>query len=197
MVAREGVDAEGPRTLLDKTAVSPRAVTSRTESAEFAETEPDLFTSEVSLATAAKLSSAEPSRAEPTRTSSALSSPRVKVIISNSYSQTTKLNFVSITGWDKFCVITVASRKSCQKCRFEACVQIGMEISWVMSEAERQRLLVTRMAKKRKIDCDPAEAEYSMPSSSTSEPSSPVLLHKSRPLQDYLWPLYPDNVNLF
>ncbi|XP_059475007.1 thyroid hormone receptor beta-A-like isoform X2 [Neocloeon triangulifer] len=96
-------------------------------------------------------------------------------------------------GWNKFCVITVASRKSCQKCRFEACVQIGMEISWVMSEAERQRLLITRMAKKRKPD---EESQCSTPSSSTSEPTSPVLLNKSRPHQDYLWPLYPDNICL-
>ncbi|XP_065342619.1 thyroid hormone receptor beta-A-like isoform X1 [Cloeon dipterum] len=97
-------------------------------------------------------------------------------------------------GWNKFCVITVASRKSCQKCRFEACVQIGMEISWVMSEAERQRLLISRMAKKRKLD--DGDAQNATPSSSTSEPNSPVLLNKARPHQDYLWPLYPDNVCL-
>lgn len=194
MASKEEADAEGPRTLPDST-VSPRAVTSRTVSAEFAETEPDLFTSVVCLVTAAKPSSAGPSRAKPTRISSVLNSRQVNISHFILRCKKKLINFAPrvFLGWNKFCVITVASRKSCQKCRFEACVQIGMEISWVMSEAERQRLLVTRMAKKRKIDYEPAEC--STPSSSTSEPSPPVLLHKSRPLQDYLWPLYPDNVN--
>jgi hypothetical protein len=78
VVSREEADEEDLRTLLDNTAITPRAVTSRTEYAEFAETEPDLFTLEASLATAAKLSSAGPSRAELTRTSSVLNNPRVK-----------------------------------------------------------------------------------------------------------------------
>jgi hypothetical protein len=78
VVAREEADAERPKTPPDNTAIFPRAVTSRTEFAEFAETEPDLFTSEASLVTAAKLSSAEPSKVEPTRTFSALNSPPVK-----------------------------------------------------------------------------------------------------------------------
>lgn len=39
------------------------------------------------------------------------------------------------------CDITILSRKCCQFCRFEKCVRIGMEISWVMSEEERLQLL--------------------------------------------------------
>ena len=39
------------------------------------------------------------------------------------------------------CEITILSRKCCQFCRFEKCVSIGMEISWVMSEEERLQLL--------------------------------------------------------
>ncbi|KAF4517679.1 hypothetical protein B566_EDAN016709 [Ephemera danica] len=84
--------------------------------------------------------------------------------------------------WSQFCEINVTSRKSCQKCRFERCVKIGMEISWVMSEAERQRLLNARLAKRRKL-----ETEQRSPPTSTTSP--PIV---NKPLQDYLWPLKPE-----
>lgn len=38
------------------------------------------------------------------------------------------------------CEITVNSRKSCQFCRFQKCLKIGMEINWVMTEEERSQL---------------------------------------------------------
>lgn len=35
------------------------------------------------------------------------------------------------------CDITMKSRKSCQKCRFDKCLMIGMKSTWVLSEEER------------------------------------------------------------
>ena len=37
------------------------------------------------------------------------------------------------------CEITLKSRKNCQKCRFERCLEVGMKPSWVLSEEERSR----------------------------------------------------------
>lgn len=37
------------------------------------------------------------------------------------------------------CDINLKSRKSCQKCRFTKCLDIGMKSSWVLSEEERHR----------------------------------------------------------
>jgi hypothetical protein len=40
-------------------------------------------------------------------------------------------------SYEGTCHITKNTRKSCQKCRFEKCLSIGMEKNWVMSEEER------------------------------------------------------------
>jgi len=37
------------------------------------------------------------------------------------------------------CEITLKSRKSCQRCRFDKCLEVGMKSSWVLSEEERFR----------------------------------------------------------
>ncbi|XP_076309115.1 vitamin D3 receptor-like isoform X2 [Tachypleus tridentatus] len=47
------------------------------------------------------------------------------------------------------CEITISSRKCCQFCRFQKCVAIGMEKSWVMTEEERLHVLRMRMAKRQ------------------------------------------------
>uniref|UniRef100_T1JF90 Nuclear receptor domain-containing protein n=1 Tax=Strigamia maritima TaxID=126957 RepID=T1JF90_STRMM len=58
------------------------------------------------------------------------------------------------------CQVSMSSRKSCQFCRFEKCLSIGMMKNWVMSEDERQRLHQLRLEKKlseeqkRKIEID-------------------------------------------
>lgn len=39
---------------------------------------------------------------------------------------------------NKSCAITKSTRKHCQYCRFQKCVDIGMKASWVMSEEDKQ-----------------------------------------------------------
>lgn len=46
------------------------------------------------------------------------------------------------------CRITLASRKSCQACRFAKCLAIGMEASWVMTEQERRARMQQRLLAK-------------------------------------------------
>lgn len=46
------------------------------------------------------------------------------------------------------CRITLASRKSCQACRFAKCLAIGMEASWVMTEQERRARMQQRLIAK-------------------------------------------------
>lgn len=46
------------------------------------------------------------------------------------------------------CRITLASRKSCQACRFAKCIAIGMESSWVMTEQERRARMQQRQLSK-------------------------------------------------
>ncbi|CAG2169241.1 unnamed protein product, partial [Oppiella nova] len=65
--------------------------------------------------------------------------------------------------YDRHCDITINSRKSCQFCRFNKCLSIGMEKSWVMTEEERMQMLKNRI-EKRKLDesdgmCAPPEAK--------------------------------------
>ncbi|KAF2364584.1 Zinc finger nuclear hormone receptor-type [Trinorchestia longiramus] len=50
--------------------------------------------------------------------------------------------------YEKKCVIAKTSRKACQFCRFEKCLAIGMEKSWVMSEAERRKMMEQRQERK-------------------------------------------------
>ncbi|XP_022257972.1 thyroid hormone receptor beta-like [Limulus polyphemus] len=47
------------------------------------------------------------------------------------------------------CEITISSRKCCQFCRFQKCVNIGMEKGWVMTEEERLHVLKIRTAKRQ------------------------------------------------
>ena len=37
------------------------------------------------------------------------------------------------------CIITLKTRKNCQKCRFDACLAAGMKTSWVLTDDERYR----------------------------------------------------------
>ncbi|RWS24076.1 Vitamin D3 receptor B-like protein [Leptotrombidium deliense] len=50
------------------------------------------------------------------------------------------------------CDITIMSRKCCQHCRFQKCISIGMEKSWVMTEEERLQMLKSRLEKRQKQD---------------------------------------------
>ncbi|XP_045106250.1 uncharacterized protein LOC123501468 isoform X2 [Portunus trituberculatus] len=52
--------------------------------------------------------------------------------------------------YEKKCVIAVSSRKSCQYCRFQKCLSIGMEKGWVMTEDERRKMMQQRQEKKHK-----------------------------------------------
>ena len=36
------------------------------------------------------------------------------------------------------CDVKVSTRKNCQLCRFQKCLSVGMEKSWVMSDRERK-----------------------------------------------------------
>ncbi|XP_076366208.1 vitamin D3 receptor-like isoform X2 [Tachypleus tridentatus] len=47
------------------------------------------------------------------------------------------------------CEITISSRKCCQFCRFQKCVNIGMEKGWVMTEEERVHVLRIRASKRQ------------------------------------------------
>ena len=48
---------------------------------------------------------------------------------------------------DKMCIISSDTRRNCQQCRFQACIQAGMKVTWVLSEEERKR----RFGEKKKI----------------------------------------------
>ena len=39
---------------------------------------------------------------------------------------------------EKKCVINIQTRKKCQFCRFEKCLQAGMKPKWVLPEFQRQ-----------------------------------------------------------
>ncbi|XP_028028170.1 nuclear hormone receptor HR96 [Bombyx mandarina] len=57
------------------------------------------------------------------------------------------------------CVITVVTRRFCQKCRLEKCFAVGMVKEFIMSEedkAEKRRKIEENRARKRKSDCDEA-----------------------------------------
>lgn len=43
------------------------------------------------------------------------------------------------------CPVDSKSRKSCKKCRFEKCLEIGMKVSWVLSEEERCQRMMQRL----------------------------------------------------
>ena len=46
------------------------------------------------------------------------------------------------------CIIAPDTRKSCQKCRFEACLKIGMQPGWVLNDDERTKRFKKRKRKK-------------------------------------------------
>ena len=52
------------------------------------------------------------------------------------------------------CVIDISTRRNCQFCRFQKCLESGMRTNWVLSEDEkRERLLKKRInAAKRAKD---------------------------------------------
>ncbi|XP_021952466.1 retinoic acid receptor beta isoform X2 [Folsomia candida] len=96
-------------------------------------------------------------------------------------------------GYDNSCHISKQTRKSCQKCRFEKCIRIGMEKKWVMSEEERKLLNYQREVKK--INKSQAQHQQpqqggspvngvgggTSPSESSSEQSSSNIHHDSDP----------------
>ncbi|GAB6025821.1 hypothetical protein CHUAL_011797 [Chamberlinius hualienensis] len=51
-------------------------------------------------------------------------------------------------SYDYDCEINITSRKCCQYCRFQKCLRIGMEKSWVMTEEERMQILRQRMERR-------------------------------------------------
>jgi len=59
------------------------------------------------------------------------------------------------------CVINLKTRKNCQKCRFDKCLDVGMKSSWVLSEEERFRRFRKHREKvaKRKNEGD-EQSEY-------------------------------------
>lgn len=63
------------------------------------------------------------------------------------------------------CRITLASRKSCQACRFAKCLAIGMEASWVMTEQERRARMQQRLLAKGGDSRPPAPRPLEMPPS--------------------------------
>ncbi|XP_063843661.1 vitamin D3 receptor B-like [Scylla paramamosain] len=52
--------------------------------------------------------------------------------------------------YDGTCVINITSRKCCQYCRYQKCLSIGMERSWVMSEEDRHQMMRQRAERKAK-----------------------------------------------
>ena len=37
------------------------------------------------------------------------------------------------------CEVTLATRRSCQRCRFKKCLESGMRVSWVLTDGERNK----------------------------------------------------------
>lgn len=42
------------------------------------------------------------------------------------------------------CLLTVKTRKNCKKCRFAKCLSVGMKITWVLSDEERNQRMIQR-----------------------------------------------------
>lgn len=46
------------------------------------------------------------------------------------------------------CLLTVKTRKNCKKCRFAKCLSVGMKITWVLSDEERNQRMLQRTKQK-------------------------------------------------
>nr|AID52841.1 nuclear receptor [Tigriopus japonicus] len=70
------------------------------------------------------------------------------------------------------CVVTPATRKNCQKCRFDKCVEAGMKASWVLSDEEKLERLEKKRSRKGQSTVSMDSSGSSSPVSSYTPPSS-------------------------